>query len=292
MYYKRKGFFEMKSFCIKNNNEEILNYLINEFNKIEIDDVYISKNEFKYYKNIIVHYIGKNEELFIIKASKILTNCVLKFYEKKLIKRIVNTDYFYFTMLDREYIYANCEDLLQNKNTNEYEHRIEKILLSFVEYIKSHKYFILDGFVNFRLFEYKNILSEAVDIGVNKYIVDKEYKEFIQLLQGFVNSQPNGVGTVHVIYSEGEPIILDEKQNVILYDKNILQPKYLSDISFSSNDYCLNELLNLLPKKIILHLLVEADEFVNTLQLIFKGRIVICKECNICKTFELIRNFK
>lgn len=282
----------MKSFCIKNNNEEILNYLLNEFDKIELDDIYISKNKFKHYKNVIVHYKGKNDELFIIEISKVLTNCVLKFYEKNIIKRIVNSDYFYFTMYDREYIYANCEELLQDNEQNGYEIRTQKVFLSFVEYIKNYKYFILDGFVNFRLFEYKNIIAEVVDIAVNKYIVDKEYKEFIQLLQGYIKSQPNGANIIHIIYSNNEPIILDENENVILYDNNIIQPKYLSDISFSSKDYCLNELLNLLPKKIILHLLVEADEFVNTLQLIFKGRIVICKECNICKTFELIRNFK
>ena len=33
-------------------------------------------------------------------------------------------------------------------------------------------------------------------------------------------------------------------------DKNALKAKYLPDVSFSNNDYVLNALLNLLPKKI------------------------------------------
>ena len=279
----------MKSFCVKNNNEIILNYLLTEIENINMDDVFISKNQFKYYKNIIVHYKGNKEEIFVMKLSKILTNCVIKFYETTLTKRIISSDYFYFNRIERGYIFNNCEEILED-DTEDFEFRKEKIFISFMDYINEHKFFILDGFVNFRLFEYKNILSEVVDIAVNKFIIDKEYKEFIQLLQGYINSQPSIAGTVHVIYSNFEPIILDEKENIIPYDKSIIQPKYLSDISFSSKDYCLNELLNLVPKKIILHLLVEPDEFTNTLQLIFKGRIMVCKECNICKTFGMINS--
>jgi putative sporulation protein YtxC len=276
----------MKSFCIKNNNEVILNYLLTELEQINIDDVYISKNRFKHYKNIIVHYTGQNTELFIMLLSRILTNCVIDFYENRIIERIISSDYFYFTRNERDSIFINCEEILQNDNLKEFEDRKNNIFLSFNNYIKEHKFFILDGFVNFRLFEYKNILSDVVDIGVNKFIVDKEYKEFIHLLQSYINSQPSKVEIVHIVYSNLDPIILDENENLIVYNNQIMQPKYLSDISFSTNDYCLNELLNLLPQKIILHLITEEDEFTNTLQLIFSGRIIVCKECDICKIWE------
>ncbi len=280
----------MKSFCIKNNNEIILNYLLTEIEKMDISNIYVSKNKFKNYKNIIVHYKGKQEEIFAMKLGKVLTDCVLKFYEINLVKRLINSDYFYFNEIEKRYILSNCKEILYDENTKDFEYRIEKIFISFMDYIDEHKYFILDGFVNFRLFEYKSLLTEVVDIAVNKFIIDKEYKEFIQLLQGYITSQPSKAETVHVIYSNSEPIILDENENVIPYDKRFFKAKYLSDISFSSKDYCLNELLNLLPKKIILHLIAEGDDFINTLQLIFKGRIIICKECNICKTFNLIKS--
>ena len=132
------------------------------------------------------------------------------------------------------------------------------------------------------------MVEECVDIAVNKYIIDKEYKEFIELLRGYIHSQKNRTDTIHVIYSNNEPIVLDEQQNILVYDNQFERPKYLSDITFSSKDYCLNTLLNLLPKKIILHLLVDEDEFIETLKMIFENRIMICKECNICKTFSLL----
>ena len=72
-------------------------------------------------------------------------------------------------------------------------------------------------------------------------------------------------------------------------DKNILDVKYLSDISFSENDFVLNTILNLLPQKIFLHLPktdINQFEFINTLKLVFETRIVICNDCNICNLYK------
>lgn len=278
----------MKSFCIKNNNKQILDYLLAEFQNMNLENTYISQNSFKYYQNIIVHYTGKNENVFIYKLSEIITNCIMKFYEKNIVKRVINSDYFYFDVREKKVINNNCYELLNDEQSNDFFIRKEKILSCLIEYISEHKFFILDGFVNFRLFEYNSLIEECVDCAVNKFIIDKEYKEFIELLRGYINSQKTRSETIHVIYSNSEPILMDEKQNILVYENQFEHPKYLSDITFSSKDYCLNALLNLLPKKIIVHLLVDEDEFIETLRLIFQNRLMICKECNICKTFTLL----
>ena len=84
--------------------------------------------------------------------------------------------------------------------------------------------------------------------------------------------------------------MLNENKNIIALDDNIFDAKYLSDISFSSNDYALNALLTLLPKKIEIHLIGYEDEFINTLKLIFGLRISICTDCNICRTYRILNN--
>lgn len=50
----------MKSLCIKTNNTNTLEYLLNEFKLLELNNIYFSQNEFKHYKNIIIHYTGKD----------------------------------------------------------------------------------------------------------------------------------------------------------------------------------------------------------------------------------------
>ena len=81
-------------------------------------------------------------------------------------------------------------------------------------------------------------------------------------------------------------------QTPVQVESNINNARYLSDISFSSNDIALNTLLNLLPKKLKIHVINKEDEFINTLKLIFDNRVEICTDCNICKTYKMINNVK
>ena len=145
--------------------------------------------------------------------------------------------------------------------------------------------------MNFRINDYVKILDNIVDMAVNKYIIEKEYKEFINLLKIYVNTTGTKADIMHLIYTNGESILLDKDKNIVHIDKNISNTKYLSDISFSSNDIALNTLLSILPKKLIIHIIDKEDEFINTLKLIFDDRIEICKACNICKTFNIKNKF-
>ena len=81
----------MKSICIKNNNSNLLDYLLNELNYIEIEPVYISSNKFKNYKNIIIHYRGNNNKKFIHEVSCILSCLVIDELEEKFLKNIITT---------------------------------------------------------------------------------------------------------------------------------------------------------------------------------------------------------
>ena len=86
--------------------------------------------------------------------------------------------------------------------------------------------------------------------------------------------------------------ILDENKNIVPLCKEIYNAKFLSDIIFSENDYALNTLLTLLPQRIEIHLLDSEDEFIKTVKLIFEDRVYICRECNICRTYKMIKMTK
>ena len=133
-----------------------------------------------------------------------------------------------------------------------------------------------------------NILDRIVTESVNQFVVEKEYNEFISLLKLYINSQTSNCNLVHLIYLKNESILLDENKEIINISKDIFNAKYLSDISFSSNDFTLNSLLTLLPNKIYIHIInCCVDEFITTLQSIFENRINICKECSICNLYKI-----
>ena len=278
----------LKSFCIKTNNNRIIDYLLDELEKVKLNGLYISKLKFKIYNNVIVHYKGKDLDSFYNILSNILSSTIINFYEKDIIRHIINCNYFYFSDIEQRKIFDIACEYLYNMSLEESYMRKDSIMISCIEYFANNKFTILDGFVNFRISDYIKIIDYIVDYSVNKFVVDREYTEFIELLKCYIDSKECCSSCVHLIYQNSESVLLDEFKNVIETENSILNSKYLSDISFSSNDYTLNSLLNLLPEKVYIHLVdgIE-DEFINTLKLIFDDRVFICNDCNICKAYRL-----
>lgn len=278
----------MKSFCFKTNNTQILNYLLNRIQKIDFENLIYSQNQFKIYKNITIHYRGNNNNKFYNFLTELIGEVVIEFYEEKILKQLINYNYFYFDEYEKNKILENCMQLIEPEmyNTKLLDNKNIK------EYVKENKAMILDGFVYFRLRAYLEYLDEVVDSGVNQFVIEKEYREFISLLRVYVESKVPEYNLLHLIYINGESILLDEKRNIVSVSENIYNAKYLSDISFSSNDFALNILLCLLPRRIEIHLIDDEDEFINTLMLIFEGRVTICKDCDICKTYKILNNAK
>ena len=278
----------MKSYCIKTDNEEIIEYILNKISKIDIPNIYYCNKSFKIYENVILHYTDNNVEQFNNLVAELITEVIIKFYQIKILKRIINVNYFYFDEFERKIILENCDEFIKQEE----EKITETVFISVKEYILEHKSIVVEGVANFRINEYIKALDNIVDMAVNKYIIEKEYREFINLLKVYVNSTSSKTDMLHLIYTNGESILLDKDKNIIQIDHNLNNAKYLSDITFSSNDIALNTLLSLLPKKIEVHLINDEDEFINTLKLIFENRIKICTSCNICKTYRALNNMK
>lgn len=277
----------MKSICIKTNNSNLLDYLLNELNYIEIEPVYISSNKFKNYQNVIVHYRGNDNKKFIHEISCILSCLVLDELEEKFLKNIIQKNYFYFNSNEREHILEICFDTFSNDFNTYFDKRYNCLINNFEGYLMDNKSIVLSGFINFRLKNYMSILEDVVDEAVNAFVIEKEYFEFVSLLKMYINSQSTNCELVHLVYNNENSVLLDENKKVINISDDIFKAKYLSDISFSSNDYALNSLLTLLPKKIYVHLIDNCvDEFIHTIGLIFENRVEICTDCNICKIYK------
>lgn len=280
----------MSSLCIKTNNKNILEYLQNEFSSFNMLNTFYSKKEFKNYKNIIIHYTGIDKELFYTKLATILSYLVIDYFETDIIRQILLSNYFYFEESEFNTILNLCEENLYDSSEFSLPNRQFLLFDIFYEYISTHHSLVLSGFINFRLNKYRKLIEDLVDLSVNEFIIEREYLEFVSLLRLYINSQPPSDTIIHVISFENKIILLDDTMRKISIDKNSLKAKYLSDVSFSNNDYILNTLLTLLPKKIHLHIISASDnsEFLSTLQLIFENRIDICYDCNICNMYKKI----
>ena len=279
----------MKSLCIKTNNSDLLKYLLNELKELEIADVCFSLHQFKHYKNIIIHYTGENETLFLEKISSILSLLVIDELEETFINKIILEHYFYFDCNERKDFLILCFDIMSNDFSDIFDKKFKLLYNVFYNFLLDNKNLYLQGFTNFRLKSYFKVLDDIVAEAVNCFVVEKEYLEFVSLLKLYINSQGSSCNLVHLIYTsnEEESILLDENKEIINISHHNLNAKYLSDISFSANDYTLNTLLTLLPKEIYIHLIDDyIDDFINTLITIFENRVHLCTDCNICNLYR------
>lgn len=283
----------MKSLCIKTNNSNLLEYLLNELKHLNLEDVCFTYKQFKHYKNVIIHYTGNDTKLFLNKISSILSLLVIDELEESFLKKILLQNYFYFDSIERNEILNLCFDINVTDFLSLFDKKFNSLFDCFYGFISNNKSLVLKGFTNFRIKPYLDILDNIVNEGVNQFIVEKEYLEFISLLKLYINSQISTCNVVHIIYSSSESILLDENKEIITNSNDNLNAKYLSDITFSSNDYTLNSLLTLLPKKIYIHLIDNyIDEFINTLQAVFETRVHICTDCNICNLYRSSKETK
>lgn len=282
----------MKTICIKTNNKIVIDYLLKKLEDIELDDVYFSCHKFKVYTNIIIHYKGENFYLLLDYVSTLLSNLVIDIFENIIIKKIIMYEYFYFDNYEQKNILDKIKEILSENS--------ELILLKknvlyncFSDYLKNENKLYLQGFITFRLKKYFAELEKIIDSAVNRYLIEKEYNEFISLLKMYVNSEQSQTDLVHLIYQNEEPILLDKDKNIIKCDLRLYKAKYLSDISFSACDMVLNTLLNLVPKKIYVHLIDNnIDEFITTLKLIFENRLTLCTDCKICTFYKFQKSVK
>ena len=276
----------MISICIKENNLLLQDYLISEIEESNFDNIKYSKHSFKLYDNLIIHYLGENNEIFFDFISKLISKAIIQFYEEINVKKLINFDYFYFEKNDRKIIFDEYKLLINKISDFEKEQKFTLIYSPLRSFIKTNKAIVLEGFINFRLKEYNEYLRSLLQEAVNQFILDKEYIEFVNLLKGYVDSKIPDNKEVNLIYVNNEALLLSKDGNII--DLDIFDSKYLSDITFNNNDYVLNTLVGLIPCKINLHLVSPKDNFIKTIELIFGDKVQYCQGCELCSAYKIL----
>lgn len=281
----------MVSLCIKTNKNHIIEYLLYNLSQVELEDIVFVKKDFSKYSNVIIHYLGNNTSEFYSEISSVITNCIIDNYESKIIHNILLLDYFYFDDSELNAIEQNCHNMLNLECSNDTTKsdvidRKHYLWSNTLKYILYNKSIILDGFVAFRVSNYIDCICSIIDFAVSEFVINREYAEFIDMFKLYINSRVPKSDLIHLVYMNEESVLLDENKHIISLTKNNLDSFYLSDISFSSNDYALNSLLSLLPRKLIIHLISPEDDFINTLKSIFGNTVEICTKCNICTAYK------
>ncbi|SDF23531.1 putative sporulation protein YtxC [Sporolituus thermophilus] len=221
-------------------------------------------------------------------VAKLLTDQILEREEINIIRKIIDRNYSYLSVEERNIVLETTLKILSNGGALledfSLSARHSQILNRILEYLDNHHELVLDGFITFRLKDYRDRLAQIVDKAVDEYTMDVEYKEFIRILRYFVDVQQPRIKEVHVVINAndtfklldtlGQPIPSQYLENFIVQNSEVI----------NYEDILITALITIAPFNIMLHNLeaAKSPNLVDTIKNIFVGRVAICPGCDLC----------
>jgi len=248
-------------------------------------DCSVSQNLLDTYSYNDIIYISKH---YIANA---ISNIIIDFWEKKILKKVINGNYYYFGQDERNRILTfACKSLGvdEEEKTQGCVYKLSRkarVLQKILDYLDSNSKIIIDGFIRFRMKDYVLELEDAVDRAVEEYLMEREYNEFIKLLRYFVEIQEPKVDTVNVLKNADNSYKLLDGQGQLINNElldDLAGEVIENNINF--DDLLISSLITLAPSRIIIHsgATYANSEIIDTINKVFHHRVAICHGCEMC----------
>ena len=201
-----------------------------------------------------------------------ITGEIMNKCEKGLLYKITEDEFPYAPQSDKVEIYNLA---LKHANPNEddvmdiihYNRRKALIEESTLDYLKENSFIILNGFINFRLGEYKNELRTLCHDAAQELYALREYDEFLDMLRFFVSVQAPKESLVHIVKKDGVLRIQNKHRRDIT--KAYSEIFSFSDEELTPEDIALSALISIAPRKIIIHDTKDSDKIYETIESVF-----------------------
>lgn len=238
---------------------------------------------------------GRPEALALARetAADAISDAIVNRGSKTLIDRFLKTNYHYFDDDELETIRGYTEKALFGASD---ESRAGYLLGQHTqirkrvrEYLDKNKELIVEGFITFRLKDWVEEVEDALDRAVDEFLLDREYKEFVNLLKSFVDAQEPKVDEIHVFLTAAGTFKLMDSQ------KNVINNEYLEDFvlelvdsEVNHEDLLISALITIAPRKLVIHCppVVRSEHTLETLRQVFDDRLTVCDQCALCRGGE------
>ncbi len=223
-----------------------------------------------------------------------------EFYSKK-IDDFINETYFFLKEEEISEVKNLCMKsfLREGKIKDESEvycmNRRNSIIKKIGDFVSQNDEINIQGYIRFRIKEMEEDFQSIVDKIIEKYMVEKEYDEFIKLLKYFVDIQECKIDEVNIFASKSGDYRITDRHGKDITEK---MSEGINTTGFNSgstkDDLIMSGLITLAPKKVIIHCLdyFTNKELIETIKKVFDERVDFCDNCKSCKALRknLIRN--
>ncbi len=214
-----------------------------------------------------------------------LSDIIVENYEIKYIEKALNRKYCHLSSAEKREILSQA---VNETTAPQFENRQDLISSRLFDYLSGSDILLIDGFVNFRLKEYKESLADAVDKAVDRYLTEREYSEFINLLRYFVQMQEPREPVIHIVSTTyGRYSLYDENANEITHQCIEDFMESVGDTKVNFDDLLISSLITLAPIKTVIHNGggIKNREVLETIYKVFEGSVTACDGCSLCEKY-------
>ncbi|PJI09683.1 MULTISPECIES: putative sporulation protein YtxC [Clostridium] len=204
-------------------------------------------------------------------------------------------------MLEDSYFFLNSDEMneirelcinaiLKDNDINDeeifYLNKKNFILKEINECLSEYDQVNINGFLIFRMKSIETNLKGIIDKVIERYMIEKEYDEFIKLLKYFVDMQESKIEIINIYVLKDGKYKITDKNEVDVTEKVMSElsgSKFKNDIN--ADDMLISGLITACPEKIIIH---DDDNFINkeilnTIQNVFERKVVFCNSVSVSR---------
>ncbi|SFL14327.1 putative sporulation protein YtxC [Paenibacillus sp. 1_12] len=224
-------------------------------------------------------------------AAETAADWVIQDEEEKRLRQLIVHEFQYDKAEDIREILSYLKPELSEDRPEQLEMRTRrnlKVSQQLFALLKDSKDLNLSGFMRFRFHDYMQELREIVEYAVDEFLMDRQYKEFISLLQYFVYIQEAKIPFAHLIHKGGNEFELlnDRMENIDTSETNATLTMELLEKDVNFEDLIVSTLISVSPQLIYIHTRDPDQQIIQTISQIFENRVELCEYCGLCHNLD------
>lgn len=226
--------------------------------------------------------VGLFDEHFRNQVTNAFYDFIVKTKRDDWIRKILAEQFYFEDIHEQQHILDIIYSIMDGENEELAqlidEHLEEAVVKEAISDLlqDSNIAFSFETFVKFRLKGFLEKLLKYVEISIDEYKMEQEYQVFVQTLREFLQSRPEKVHELHLVYDE-EPTFFTEGLEEIKKAEltRMIDRKLLSNHPVYVDSVTIAPLLSIAPKQIYLYTANSEDPLVRTIKNIFEERVIL-----------------
>ncbi|MFS0727221.1 sporulation protein YtxC [Paenibacillus sp. 1P07SE] len=248
-------------------------------------DIDPDRSEIVCHATTATYSADKHRETLCRQAALGIAEYITGDLEPVTLRRLIGKHYSYQDPEDVRKIEEYCLKLLRDGGEagsgQDLTKRKQAVAREATAYLMEHSGSMhIQGFLTFRLADYRAVLREIVQYAVDEFVMEKQYQDFLALLRYFVSTQEPRLPLVHLVHEEAARFRLyDSDFEPLEYQSSDRLVSEMLETEMQADDRIVSSLIASSPQRILIHTTEPELQVVATIESIFHGRVQICSHC-------------